>query len=100
MRRFLFGPFVDEDLREIRDSIAQDNPEAARRLMIRLVAAFRLLAARPRLGHKRADLGQRALRVWHVDSYLIVYRDTRQPVEIVAVVHGARDVPTILNRRV
>ena len=67
--------------------------------MTRLLAAFRLLASQPRLGHKRADLGPYALRVWHVDSYLIVYRDTKQPIEIVAVVHGARDVPSILNHR-
>jgi plasmid stabilization system protein ParE len=49
VRRFLFGRYVEDDLREIRDHIANDNPESARRLMMRFVEAFRLLAQRPEL---------------------------------------------------
>jgi len=50
--RFLFGQYVESDLREIRDYIAQESPESARRLMVRFVEAFRLLAKRPELGRK------------------------------------------------
>jgi plasmid stabilization system protein ParE len=48
--RFLFGRYVESDLREIRDQIGRDSAEAARRLMVRFVTAFRLLAQRPELG--------------------------------------------------
>ena len=99
MKRFLFGRYVEGDLREIRDHISKDSPEAARRLMIRLVDAFRLLATRPALGYTREDLQAPWLRFWPVESYLVIYRAGRQPIEIVAVVHGARDVPTVINRR-
>ena len=99
MKRFLFGAYVEHDLREIRDYIAQDDPAAAHRLMVRLVGAFRRLAARPKLGRTRSELARPSLRVWPVGSYLILYRHEKQPIEIVAVLHGARDIPAIMNRR-
>jgi plasmid stabilization system protein ParE len=34
-----------------------------------------------------------------VDAYLILYLAKRAPIEIVAVIHGARDIPAIVNRR-
>ena len=100
MTRFLFGRYVEGDLREIRDHISKNSPEAARRLMVRFVEAFRLLARRPALGYTREDLLVPSLRFWPVGSYLVIYLAIKQPIEIVAVVHGARDVPTVLNRRV
>jgi plasmid stabilization system protein ParE len=67
--------------------------------MVRFVEAFRLLASRPALGYSREDLRIPSLRFWPVGSYLIVYLAAKRPIEIVAVVHGARDVPTVINRR-
>ena len=99
MIRYVFGTRVEADLREIRDHIAADSPDSARRLMIRLVNAFRLLARRPDLGHVRDDLLEPSIRFWPVGAYLILYRSPRTPIEIVAVLHGARDVPAIVNRR-
>jgi plasmid stabilization system protein ParE len=98
VKRFLFGLYVEGDLREIRDFIAKDSPQSARRLMVRFVGAFRLLADHPELGHVREDLPVPSLRFWPVGSYLVVYRAAK-PIEIVAVIHGARDVPTVVNRR-
>ena len=98
MSRFLFGRYVEGDLREIRDTIAQGSPGAALRLMVRFVGAFRLLANRPELGHVREDLPVPSLRFWAVGSYLVVYLAAK-PIEIVAIVHGARDVPSVVNRR-
>jgi plasmid stabilization system protein ParE len=97
--RYVFGDYVEGDLREIRDYIARDSPDAARRMMIRFVNAFRLLAKRPELGHVREDLLESAIRFWPVGAYLILYRAAETPIEILAVVHGARDVPAIVNRR-
>jgi len=96
--RFLFGRYVEGDLRDIRDYIAKDSPESARRLMVRFAVAFRLLASHPELGHIREDLPVPSLRFWPIGSYLVVYL-ARTPIEVVAVVHGARDVPTVVNRR-
>jgi plasmid stabilization system protein ParE len=97
--RYIFGGYVEGDLREIRDYIARDSPYSARRMMIRFVNAFRLLAKQPELGHVRQDLLEPAIRFWPVGAYLILYRPAKTPIEILAVVHGARDVPSIANRR-
>jgi plasmid stabilization system protein ParE len=97
--RYVFGRYVEGDLREIRDHIARDSPDSARRMMIRFVDAFRLLAGRPELGHVREDLLGPEIRFWPVGAYLILYMARRTPIEILAVVHGARDVPAIVNSR-
>ena len=99
MSRYIFGRCVEGDLREIRDHIARDSPDSARRMMVRFVNAFRLLAKRPELGHPREDLLSDAIRFWPVGAYLIVYLAEKTPIEILAVVHGARDVPAVVNRR-
>jgi antitoxin ParD1/3/4/toxin ParE1/3/4 len=51
-----------------------------------------LLADQPGSGHYRDELMPRDYRFWSVFSYLIVYRWQMQPIEIVAIVHGARDL--------
>jgi plasmid stabilization system protein ParE len=89
---------VEGDLREIRDTIAKESPGFALRLMVRFVGAFRLLAHHPELGHVREDLLVPSLRFWPVGSYLVIYL-AQKPIEIVAIVHGARDVPGVVNRR-
>jgi plasmid stabilization system protein ParE len=97
--RYVFGRYVEGDLLEIRDYIARDRPDSARGMMVRFVNAFRLLAKRPEPGHTREDLLPSPIRFWPVDAYLILYLPARTPIEILAVVHGARDVPAIVNSR-
>jgi plasmid stabilization system protein ParE len=53
---------------------------------------MRRLAAFPRIGHIREDVADESLRFWSVYSYLIAYRPERKPIEIVRVLHGARDI--------
>jgi plasmid stabilization system protein ParE len=52
----------------------------------------------PGTGHKRQDLTLWDVLFRRVHSYLVVYRDSR-PLRIVRVVHGKRDVRTVLKRR-
>jgi plasmid stabilization system protein ParE len=48
----------------------------------------------PTMGHQREDLvEERPLLFWPVGSYFIVYRAQNRPIEIVAVTHGARNIP-------
>ncbi len=48
------------------------------------------------MGHLRQDLADEPLRFWAVYSYLIIYREDSDPLEIVRVLHGARDVKSLL----
>jgi plasmid stabilization system protein ParE len=97
--RFILAAAARADLREISDYIRRDSPASARRVREELRAAMRRLASMPGLGHTREDLAaiDPALRFFSVYSYLIVYRTETDPLEVVRVLHGARDVRRILG---
>ena len=58
------------------------------------------LASTPGGGHWRRDLTDESVRFFAVYSYLIVYRPETKPQQIVAILHGSRDVEGILANRV
>jgi plasmid stabilization system protein ParE len=97
MSRFVLTPAARADLLEIFDYIAQDNPDAARRVTTELRGAMRKLAEMPEIGHSRRDLAREPLRFWLVYSYLIIYRPEARPLQVVRVLHGSRDVRRILE---
>jgi toxin ParE1/3/4 len=93
MPRLIIAPEAREDLREIRDYIAKDNPMAARRVVVRLREMARALAGAPALGRVRPELGA-DLRSFVADRHVLFYRPLTGAVgiELVRVLHGARDV--------
>jgi plasmid stabilization system protein ParE len=97
--RFVLAAAARADLREISDYIRQDSPAAAQRVRERLRDAMRSLAQTPGIGHMRDDLVavDRALRFFSASSYLIIYRAETDPLEVVRVLHAARDVTAILG---
>jgi len=86
--RFLLTPAAKADLEDI---------SAARRVRARHREAMVRLGHMPQMGHLREDLTSEGLRFWSVYSYLIIYRSDTHPVQIVRVLHGARDIRRILN---
>ena len=99
MSGYTLGSLAGDDLLDLWEYIAAENREAADRLIDTLYQHFDRLAAFPRLGHPRPDLlpDHPALLFWPAGAYLIIYRPDRQPIEIVAVTHGARDIPSFLR---
>ena len=93
---FVLAAAAAEDIRELWDFIAADNVDAADKVVGELFEAMELLATRPEMGHVRSDLAPEVLRFWRVYTYLIVYRPTTRPLEIVRVLSGYRDLPSIL----
>jgi len=96
MSRYQIAPPARQDLIDIRNFIAKENRAAARKVLAQIRAACRTLAKRPKLGHLRTDLASEPLRFWPVYSYLIIYRPNSKPIEVVRVLHGARDISAIL----
>jgi plasmid stabilization system protein ParE len=96
MQRFVLTAAARVDLSEIADYIREDNPAAARRVVSSLLEAMRELARSPGMGHFREDLTRRPFRFWSVYSYLIVYNTETQPLQILRILHSARDVKSIL----
>ena len=100
MKSFRLSTDAAADIREIRNYIAEDSIDAARRFRLKLLAACRQLGTNPGLGHKRADLaGDRPLLFWPAGNYLIIYRPQGTHIDIIAVAHGGRDIPLLLERR-
>jgi plasmid stabilization system protein ParE len=85
------------DLDEIWLYIARDNLTAADRVIDEIYEAIYKLAEFPGAGHLREDLIDEPLRFWSVHHYLIIYRAEAQPIEIVRVLSGYRDISQILG---
>ena len=83
------------DLDELTAYIAADNPAAANAFLDRLTSAFDLLARNPMLGRARPDLAPE-LRTFVIGNYLILHRARAGGIDIVRVVHGARDLANVL----
>jgi toxin ParE1/3/4 len=83
---------AEEDLIEIWIYIAQDNPGAADRVLDEIEERFHALADNPLMGRLRPDIAPE-LRYFAVGKYLILYCAVPNGVQIVRVIHGARDLP-------
>lgn len=85
---------AEEDLIEIWIYIAQDNPRAADRVLDEIEQRFFALVENPLMGRLRPDIAPE-LRYFVVGNYLILYRTISDGIQIVRVVHGARDLPNL-----
>lgn len=93
-------PQAKADLIEIADFIGEDNPEASERFLDAAEATFGFIAAMPSVGrvYRVQSPAAQGMRVWRVEGferYLILYRAGEARVEIVRVLHTARDFPSI-----
>ncbi len=79
------------DIKELWRYIAADSIEAADRVISVIQSSFDKLAEHPNIGHRRDELDP-VYRVWRVYSYLIVYRQKSESIQIVRVVSGYRDL--------
>jgi toxin ParE1/3/4 len=84
------------DLDEIWMFIARDDIAAANRVIDNLTSRLPLLAASPRMGRDRKELGA-GLRGHVVGNYLIDYRETPPGIFVLRILHGARDVNRLLQ---
>ena len=91
MGRIQRTPRADQDLEELWFFIAQDDPAAADRWLDTLEEKIRLIADNPLMGPARPDIA-RELRYHPVGNHLLLYRVIQGGIEIVRVVHGARDL--------
>jgi toxin ParE1/3/4 len=87
---YALHPEAFTDLDDIRGYIAQDNPDAADRVISEIFEIIRALVPFPHQGHKRPDLTSRPLRFALVREYLIAYAPDEKPLWVVAVMHGRR----------
>ena len=97
MRTLRFSPRAEQDLAAIWEHLATHaGEELADRIQSELLARCESLAAMPGQGTPRPELSLRPVRFVPVYSWLIVYRSST-PLEIVAVIHGRRDIRNALR---
>ncbi len=100
--RVVWRRLAEEDLTEAYLFIGGDSPAAAERLLDAVDVASRFLLENPSAGRRRAFRSSRAhgIRSWAVkgfQAWLIFYRAVGEDVEVVRLIHGARDIPRLLE---
>ena len=88
---YLIAPLAQADLEEIWRYVARDNPRAADRLLAKFRDKFLLLAGQPEIGERREDLRPN-LRAFTAGKYVIYFRPGKDAIEVVRVLHSARNV--------
>ena len=92
-----FSRRSQHDLNKIWDRIAEDDRAAAERFAGDIRQKCRLLADNPRLGRARDEL-RPGLRSFPVGRFLIFYRPLHDGIQVLRVVHGARNIEALFRR--
>lgn len=99
MSRAEFSPLARRDLIEAEAWIHGDRPRAAVAFRSAVLRGAQLIAERPQSGVERLEIAGAPHRFLVVQGfpYLLVYNADRRPPLIVRVLHGARDLPSLLG---
>ena len=99
-RRYILAPEAAVDLAQIWLYLKKRaTQEAADRAESVIREKFRFLSIARGAGHWRKDLTDAPVKFFPVYSYLIAYRPETKPLQIVAILHGRRDVESLLKDR-
>jgi len=97
---YRFTPEAAGDLSDIWSYIASDSVEAANRVEEAIYDSCSFIAQAPLSGQVRMNLTNRQVRFWTVQrfpNYIIVFRPDTQPLQIVRILHGKRNLQRILG---
>jgi toxin ParE1/3/4 len=103
MPRIHVQPAADRDLGDQAGYLAVEaGLETALRFYDAASTTFENIARMPGIGEKRESPNPRliGLRVWRIEGFknhLIFYRPADDGIEIVRILHGARDIDSILS---
>ena len=99
MARVLITPLAEQDLGDIWDYAAESGAERADRLIDLIEGSCRRLAEYPGMGRARHELLVN-LRSHRVGGYVIFYQPAEGGIEVLRVLHGARDIPRVFDEMV
>jgi plasmid stabilization system protein ParE len=99
-RSYVLAPSAALDLIQIWRHLKYNaSTEIANRVEATIRDKIAYLAGRPGSGHWRKDLTSEQVKFFPIYSYLIVYRPETNPLQIVAILHGRRDLEELLKDR-
>jgi toxin ParE1/3/4 len=97
MKQARLSERAQADLIDIWLDIAQDDSDAADRLVDRILGTCQRLARTPRIGRARENLGP-GLRSLSFERYLIFYRVVKSGIEVARVLSGYRDIDALFDQ--
>jgi toxin ParE1/3/4 len=102
--RIVRRPRARQDIVSSAFHIAKDSPDAARRFLAAVAQTIAAAAAMPGIGARRDYRdprleGLRMIAVRGFDKHLVFYRALGHGIEIVRVLHAARDIEAIFSSR-
>lgn len=103
MPKYVLDPLAANDLRQIWQFIARDNPQAATRVIKAAYQTFDALSATPNMGKLRIcltspDYEVRSLPVMGFNKYLIFYQFAAKNIQVLRIYHTARDIETLFSK--
>lgn len=96
VRRVIFSPRAESDLREAWSHLAQRDVRAADRFYDAMSARAESLCILPERGSLHEEFG-RGIRMLIEGRYLILYRIELHEVWIARVLHGSRDITKLFT---
>ena len=82
---------AEADLDELWAYIAANNPSAADRMVDAVLEGSRKHVRFPGMGQNRDDV-RPGLRCFVVSPYVVFYRPLEDTIEVLRILHGARDI--------
>jgi len=89
-------PLARDDLKQIGRYIARESQSrsVALRFLDSIGQKLELYATQPEMGERRPDLGD-DVRHFTVGHYVVFYHPTEAGIEVLRVLHGNRDIPSV-----
>lgn len=91
-----FSPAVEDDLKAVADYIARDNSRRALTFVLEIYDEIKAVGRHPLHYRLRPELGEDA-RLARVGRYVILFAVSEDMVRIERIVHGARDLSSLLQ---
>ncbi|MGB4347683.1 MAG: type II toxin-antitoxin system RelE/ParE family toxin [Burkholderiaceae bacterium] len=91
--RLFITPLAEQDLEQIGDYIAQDNPKRANSFVNEMLAQCRKICLKPAAYRLRPELSNELRSCAH-GRYVIFFESSEEQVTIIRILHGARELST------
>jgi toxin ParE1/3/4 len=96
IQRYTLSAQARQDLKDIKDYIAQDSLDRAEQFVKAIAERFQALASFPGMG-RRYEMLAADLRGFPVGNYIIFYRSTEQGIAIERILSGYRDLEVMFS---
>lgn len=99
MRQVLQTDQFRSAIKEIGKYIAQESGsrKIATNFLLHIHEKCQAYARQSEMGELRSELGK-GIRCFPVASYIVFYRPTEKGILLLAIIHGARDIPVVFRK--